>query len=346
MKQPVSLVIKILLLVVVLLLPFDSQKTTYFLMLGGESFAQAGMAEIFIYPDELGGFEAKTILSKGLLVNDSLKVMTYNIWNGFDWGKDTLRRIKLQDWVNEQEPTVLALQELNNYTPQKLKVDARSWGHKYAVLLKESGYSVGLTSAFPIQIKEKIQTGLHHGALHCETAGIDFLVVHLHPGSISRRMEESEILLQKLEEIKRRTDHFFVLGDFNAHSPFDAHLYEPDGYFMNRLRKNNKGKRSSGNLIMGELDYSVMASFLAFPLYDVVRNKTTGMAERGTFPGRVLGHVTDETTSQLISRIERIDYILVSPSLKKHTMNAEVHNGEENWMLSDHYPVSATFYFD
>ncbi|MGC9355823.1 MAG: sialate O-acetylesterase, partial [Mariniphaga sp.] len=99
---------------------------------------------------------------------DTLRVITYNIWNGFDWGKDTLRRRKLQQWVNTQQPSVVALQELCAYTPKKLQEDAKSWGHAYSVLLK--------------------------------TTGIDFLVVHLHPGTIKRRRKEAEILIDNLKE--------------------------------------------------------------------------------------------------------------------------------------------------
>lgn len=152
--------------------------------------------------------------------------------------------------------------------------------------------------------------------------------------------------MTKLEEIKTVNSLYMVLGDFNAHSPFDAHLYDPDGSYMNRLREIYAGNESTGNLIMGDLDYSVISSFLAFPLYDVIRDKTSGMAERGTFPGMVLGPVNNETQSQITDRLERIDYILVSRELKELTGEADVHNGDDTWYLSDHYPVSATFYFD
>ncbi|MDR9365055.1 MAG: sialate O-acetylesterase [Balneolaceae bacterium] len=277
---------------------------------------------------------------------DDLKVITYNIWNGFDWGKDEERRQRVQEWMRSQNPSITALQELNNYTPAKLKEDAESWGHPYSVLLKTTGYSVGLTSAYPIQVKEKIREGMHHGALHLKTAGIDLLVVHLHPGSIKRRREEADILLNKLEEIEMENPLYMVLGDFNAHSPFDAHLYDPDGYLLNRRRSNNVGKGMDGNIYLNDLDYSVMASFLGFPLYDGTQKYTTGLSERGTFPGRVLGPVNNESTEQLISRLERIDYILVSPELLKRSTDAQVHNGEENWFLSDHYPVEVTFRTD
>ncbi|MBD0831624.1 sialate O-acetylesterase [Aestuariibaculum sediminum] len=274
-----------------------------------------------------------------------LKVLTYNIWNGFDWSKDNIRRAKLQHWVNLKQPEVVALQELLcNYTPEKLKEDAKSWGHAYSVLLKTTGYSVGLTSRYPIRLKEKILEGMHHGALHCSILDIDFIVVHLHPGSINKRREESKVLLDKIERIKSNNEKYIVLGDFNAHSPFDAIFYEPEGDLLNRLKQNNINKGLNGNIdINGDLDYSVLSSFLSIPMYDVVKNYTQDLDERGSFPGRVLGVINNETEAQLLSRLERIDYILVSPELAVKTVDAKVCNGVENWYLSDHYPVLVQF---
>jgi len=271
------------------------------------------------------------------------KILTYNIWNGYDWGNDQQRREKVQDWVGAQAPDVVALQELCAYTPEKLQEDAETWGHPYSVLLKTTGYSVGLTSKYPIEVKEKITKGMHHGALHCKTNGIDFLVIHLHPGSISRRREEADILHKKLETIANSTSKYVVLGDFNAHSPFDADLYDPNGYLLTRLRKSNTGKGLNGNIVNGGLDYAVMSKFLSLPLYDVVQENSTGLSERGSFPGQVLAKINKEKPDQLVSRLERIDYIMVSPELSRQSKTAKVHNGQENWFLSDHYPVSAEF---
>lgn len=148
-----------------------------------------------------------------------------------------------------------------------------------------------------------------------------------------------------LNAIKDKNSNYIVLGDFNAHSPFDANFYNPDSYLINRRRGNNPDEGLNGNIYLNDLDYSVMSSFLAFPLYDVTRDYTIGINERGSFPGRILGPVNNETTEQLVSRLERIDYILVSPELKEKCMDAKVFNGEPNWFLSDHYPIQAKFIF-
>ena len=276
--------------------------------------------------------------------NTQFKVITYNIWNGYDWGEDEVRRAEVGEWINKQEPSMVALQELCKYTAVKLEEDALSWGHSYSVLLKTTGYSVGLTSKYPIMVKEKILDGMHHGALHCIVKGIDVFVIHFHPGSISFRRDEVAIMLDKFASVREHNQHYMVLGDFNSHSPYDADLYDPNGLLLNRLNERQPDKGiEEGNLSYGDLDYSVMSALLAFPLIDVCRPYTRGIEERGSFPGRVLGPVNNESDENLVSRLERIDYILASPDLSIKCTGARVCNGKENHYLSDHYPVMAEF---
>jgi len=277
--------------------------------------------------------------------SSNFKIITYNIWNGYDFGKDENRRNRVNDWIKEAEPSIVALQELCKYNQEKLAEDAKSWSHEYSVLLKSTGYSVGLTSKYPIEVKEKIMTRMHHGALHCQTNGIDVFVVHFSPASYLKRREEATIILEKLTEVRNKNDRYVVLGDFNAHSPIDADLYDLDGTLLTRLRGFNNDNPVNGNLFNGNLDYAVMSTFLAFPLLDVCQPYTKGIEERGSFPGQVLGEINRETKDELISRLERIDYILVSPKLNVKCNAAKVCNGEENYFLSDHYPVMATFEF-
>ena len=137
---------------------------------------------------------------------DTMKVISYNIWNGFDWGKDLTRRDQLIAWIASHKPDVVALQELCGYTRQKLLEDAKGWGHNYAEILKNSGYPVGIISNKPIKIQEKILEDLHHGALHCRTWDIDFMVVHFSPFSYKKRREETRIVLDKLSQVAKSRD--------------------------------------------------------------------------------------------------------------------------------------------
>ena len=277
-----------------------------------------------------------------LQAQDSLTVITYNIWNGFDWGKDEDRRQRLTQWVDQQQPDIVALQELCGYTQEKLLEDAQQWGHNYAVILKTTGYPVGITSSQPITVIDKIFEGMHHGALHVWTQGLEVMVIHFSPSSYAKRREESKIILSRLEEIRERNPHYLVLGDFNAPSPMDADLYPDDSPLLQRMRESNKDKPLKGNLFQNNLDYAVLSSFLAFPLLDVCQPFTLGIEARGSFPGLVLAK--DKASKALLkARLERIDFILASPALAQQCTSARVCNGAENAYLSDHYPVLATF---
>jgi endonuclease/exonuclease/phosphatase family metal-dependent hydrolase len=288
------------------------------------------------------------IISAGVFLysqaqENTLKVITYNIWNGYDWGEDEDRRNRVNAWIENQDPDIVALQELCKYTPDKLAQDARSWGHEYSVLLKTTGYSVGLTSKYPIESKEKIMEGMHHGALHCKTNNIDVFVIHFSPHSYLKRREEVAIILDKLNDVQKSNDNYIVLGDFNAQSPIDADLYDPEGSFLIKKRQSENDNPRIRNLFNGELDYSAMSSLLAFPLIDVCQRFTKGMAQRGSVPGLVLAEANGESVESLKSRMNRIDYIMVSPSLALKCRNAKVCNEAENYYLSDHYPVIAEF---
>ena len=146
-----------------------------------------------------------------------------------------------------------------------------------------------------------------------------------------------------MEAVAQTNDSYLVMGDFNAHSPFDGDLYK-NNIVRDRTRKSNKDKGENGNLAQNEIDYAVISDFLSHPLIDICQRYTKGMNERGSFPGRVLGEVNNETDEELVKRLERIDFILVSEELGKNAVNGEIYNGEANWYLSDHYPVGVEFW--
>ena len=63
-----------------------------------------------------------------------LKLLSYNVWYGFNEKAE-----RKDDWLKfmiDQAPDIVSLQELNDYTPEKLAGDARKWGHSHSVLLK------------------------------------------------------------------------------------------------------------------------------------------------------------------------------------------------------------------
>jgi endonuclease/exonuclease/phosphatase family metal-dependent hydrolase len=268
-----------------------------------------------------------------------LKIMSYNILNGFEWGKDSLREGEMITWVRIQKPDVMALQELCGFTQEKLEKIARKWGHNHALILKTDGYPVGLTSNKPIQLKEKLLEDLWHGMLHCETWGIDFYVVHLSPADWQFRRKEAKIITEKIQA--GRNKNHIVLGDFNAHSPFDGDFDLKYPYQLERVRKSDETNEKYQNLREGQFDYSVISTFLALPLMDICQTYVP-LDYRTTFPTPI--NVGKWLTEKEMPKTKcRLDYILVSPSLSLLSMGACIFNGKETQRLSDHYPVMAEF---
>src|SRR5690606_13548096 len=98
--------------------------------------------------------------------NPPLKIMAYNILDGYDRGRDQVRKHQTADFIREQNPDVVGFQELVGFTADSLADFARSFGHSHSILLKETGYPVGITSTEPITLKAKILGDLWHGMLH------------------------------------------------------------------------------------------------------------------------------------------------------------------------------------
>ncbi|WP_158857319.1 endonuclease/exonuclease/phosphatase family protein [Lunatibacter salilacus] len=283
--------------------------------------------------------------------NQALKVLSYNIWNGFDWGKDSEREKEMVKWLKEQNADVIGFQELNGFTPEKLEQLASQWGHPYTLLLKEEGYPIGITSKTPLEIKSRMLGGFWHGMLHAKTRDIDFVVVHLSPQDWQFRRSEAEIISTYIENVfmKNQQDKFIVMGDFNAHSPFDAGFditnseTRKENQKADSLRFAEKGNAAFQTLRNGAFDYSVMSRFLSLPLIDVVQLHIEE-DQKTSFPTPlVTGGMSSE---QLEKYQQRIDYILVSPYFETLCSHAEIINTGSPDGLSDHYPVVATFQYE
>ena len=80
------------------------------------------------------------------------RIVTWNVLRGF---LDRTQVEPAQQWLREQGPDVVALQEVNGFTAARLTEVAAAWGHAHAVMAKESGYPVALTSRSPIEVVER-----------------------------------------------------------------------------------------------------------------------------------------------------------------------------------------------
>jgi exodeoxyribonuclease III len=262
----------------------------------------------------------------------SMRLITYNVWYGFTLVPD--RKKMFLAWMREQHPDVVSLQELNEYTPEKLAEDAERWGHGYSVLLKEEGFPTGITSRYPIEDVRKIREGFHHGLIRARILDVYFYVIHLHPGNWETRGREIGLILDDIRRLPEDS-RIILAGDFNTFSPVDSAYYahgrlEP--FFQSRDEGNTEK-----NLKEGKLDYAVIQRLLDKGFVDLeFQLRPDNYEFTGSFP--TLIEKEGEHGDQ-----RRLDYVFVSENIADQVVRANVVVNDTTWMLSDHLPVVADF---
>ncbi len=263
-----------------------------------------------------------------------LKVVTHNVWYGFTQ-KPEPRYEQWRRWMAAQSPDVVALQELNGYTPERLAADGDSWGHAHSVLLKTDGFPTGITSRYPITDVQRIREGMHHGLLRCRIRGLWFYVIHFHPSNFVRRIEEAAILQADIAGLPDTDPQIVLAGDFNGFSPADRGRYDADDKLVKFFQMLDL-RDTARNLNAGRIDYGGIEAIERLGFVDLIaRQRTAATPFVGTFPTRL---VSDENHGTE----RRLDYIFVSPNLLPRVATAAILNDAETQTLSDHIPVTAT----
>jgi exodeoxyribonuclease III len=267
-----------------------------------------------------------------------LRIVTYNLLVGFQDRSE--RKPQALEWIAATKPDVFAMQEMNEYTPERLSQEALQWGHAHSLLLKTDGYSPALSSRTPIENPTRFLNGYSHGVLYVRTRGIDIFVLHLTVRGWAQRLSEAAQVITHAKKSMEAGRHTIILGDFNALSPLDAAYYasQPGVREYQRLCDRQHGWSATNN---GELDFSVMESFAAAEFVDVVAQRTQSPNKRLTYPTPLLE--ADPKSGSHLLRGARLDYILVSPGLAERCVRADVINDEATSFQSDHYPVLAEF---
>ena len=105
------------------------------------------------------------------VTTETLKVLSYNVLEGMKLDKANDYN-NFVTWVSEQAPDIMAIEETNGFTKEKLTALSARWGHPYAEMCKESGYPVSITSKYPIEVVSRILDGVWHGGIHVKIKGI------------------------------------------------------------------------------------------------------------------------------------------------------------------------------
>lgn len=274
--------------------------------------------------------------------NTRLRVISYNILDGFNGGKDSVRQGKTAAWIKSQNANVVSLQELVGYTDERLRKEASQWGHKYSVLLKTSGYSVGLTADSPIKIIARKTDGFWHGMLHCQVNNINYFIVHLSPDDFKIRSSEIDTIAGTVKQLLKQNKESIVLGDFNAHSPFDADMDATRPLLLKSYIKSDSTSQKYKHLDHDYWDYSVIGKLLGIQMTDVCQ-RFIPAAKRYSYSTPALIPRYRKNIEDVVQKRERLDYILTTPGLSLRCVAASIANGDETSLLSDHYPVIADF---
>lgn len=281
----------------------------------------------------------------GAAAQDSLKVMTYNIWDGFEHRPD--RRAKFVEFINDVKPDILMLDELVELTADSLALLGQDCGYPYSAILKEEWYPVGVLSKTPVEVISRTWTptewffehkrGLWHGVLHVRTADLDLLVTHLSPFDRQFRVNEAAYICNYADSLGL-TD-YIVAGDLNSHSPYDAVRLDGMKAWQEGIRKGDAKRPQWSNLTPdGHYDLDTQTYFLTHGLADPVPLFITDPAARITAPS-FYSRNKEPGDPSLQERQMRIDYILLSPSLMRRCTDAQIFSVEG---VSDHYPVMVT----
>lgn len=252
-----------------------------------------------------------------------LKIITYNVWQGYIDGEHPRfpcyqsgqkRKKEIYNWLKTENADVVVFQELIDYSAEKLQEESCFWGHHYATVLKDQGMTIGISSKYPIKVKELLTTGMHHGLVYCHIDGIDIIATHLWPRFDEKIVDEVNLVKQRVNESLKKRVPVIVLGDFNAFSPQDDQYIDSTTIKLYRDRWNWK-------LENGRPSYRVIQELLGVGMKDVCIRFEKNRA----------------------SRKLRYDFIFASSGLAEKCTDATFYQDEQFLKLSDHFPVTASF---
>lgn len=254
---------------------------------------------------------------------ETLRFINYNILEGMKLDKGQ-NFDNFVEWVKEKDPDFMALCECNYFTEESLTALANRYGHPYAVLCKETGYPVGLTSKYPIELRNRLleDVPLWHGAIHARIKDINVVVLHLYPfgtypngqgaagtGNTYRDREINCILDSTIRRYPVEP-LWLMSGDFNSYSPKDADAMPAGTYF--------------------ETHSTVLKS----GYFDALRDHHSRFFHTVPTP---YGGWTPE------SKTQRIDFIYASQAVMREITYSFVLYDEFTAHHSDHYPVMIEF---
>lgn len=256
-----------------------------------------------------------------VIAQESIVFLSYNTYNGFQ--NDTVVMDQYQKWIGKINPSVIAYQEMNNFSPQKLKKFAASYGHSHSVLSKIDGYPLAITSRFPISKTQSINEGMHHGYLYAQILNFHIFVVHLSPFDHEVRSVELRKVMEHASTFSEDA-RILIVGDFNALDRSDAGSYGKD-LFRDLAKRDSTYNQN--NLNANALDYTVMDILPEYNFSDTYWSTNTH-------------YQYSMPTKKFRTRsVRRIDYIWAKNVQESEITDSGILVDQDTEVMSDHYPV-------
>lgn len=262
------------------------------------------------------------LILPAVLSAQQLGVLSYNVLKGFQ--ADSIHQKTYVDWVKNIAPDIVAYQEMNGFTQQKLENFAARYGHPYAVLSKTDGFPVALTSKYPIVNVQKVVDNMWHAYIYANINNVHVFVVHFSPFSYRKRQAEVAEILARAALIPQG-EPVMVMGDFNALSVDDNAIYNE--VFLENQKAAEKAREIVRNLNNGQLDFSVTDAM-----------KKAGFHDALLLHDKKFRHSVP-TKKYVRDIVKRIDYVWVNDVLAQQVAYAEIIYDEITDNISDHYPV-------
>jgi len=258
---------------------------------------------------------------------ENFKILSYNILYGLQ--NDSLVKNEYVSWVKQIDPDIVAYQEMNAFTQKSIEEFANSYGHPYAVISKTEGFPVALSSKYPIVNVQKVVDNMHHAYLVANIKGINVIVIHFSPFSYKKRQLEVNEIIARAALFPKK-EYVVIMGDFNSLSQLDDIFYKDEGYLRTDREREMKDAHIR-NLNNGQFDYTVTGAMNHEGYIDLLRRFHSD--RQYSIPTKKYG--TDYP--------RRIDFIWVNPTLAKSAVSTDILHDEKTDVMSDHYPVLATF---
>lgn len=275
-------------------------------------------------------------VSNLLAQKETLKLISYNVY----WGMrqdSTEQKSRFAEWIRQQDPDILALQEMNGFSQQDLQKLAESYGHPYAFIVREPfadgsiSFPVAITSKYPIVNVQRVVENCIHGFITAEIEGFHFVVTHFHPFSSEKRGHEIDQILAVIRS-KPADRKWLLMGDLNSVSPLDKSEYD-NNLLRDFIREDRKKRPHNENLKDNELDYSIQQKILDFGLLDAFK-----IFHPQFVPSAPTKLFYDQSKFPL-----RYDYLYVSATMKENVINCDIIKDDFTDVYSDHYPVQLLF---